>query len=72
MALHPDFPSSPHAILDPKIRWFPVNEALRASSYEKLLPPLVHQLRSKVKEWRDSTRVKINQIIYGLLLRNRS
>lgn len=54
MALHPDFPSSPHAILDPKIRWFPADEALRASSYEKLLPPLVHQLRSKVKEWRDS------------------
>jgi type III restriction enzyme len=54
MALHPDFPSSPHAILDPKTRWFPADEALRNSSYEKLLPPLVHQLRSKVKEWRDS------------------
>ncbi|MFN7226240.1 MAG: DEAD/DEAH box helicase family protein [Holosporales bacterium] len=54
MALHPDFPSSPHAILDPKIRWFPADEALRNSSYEKLLPPLVHQLRKKVKEWRDS------------------
>jgi len=23
MALHPDFPESPHAILDPGIRWFP-------------------------------------------------
>jgi type III restriction enzyme len=54
MALHPDFPSSPHAILDPKIRWFPADEALRASSYEKLMPPLVHQLRIEVKKWRDS------------------
>jgi type III restriction enzyme len=54
MALHPDFPSSPHAILNPGIRWFPADEALRESSYEKLLPPLVHQLRSKVKDWRDS------------------
>ena len=54
MALHPDFPSSPHAILDPKTRWFPADEALRSTSYEKLLPPLVHQLRSKVKAWRDS------------------
>lgn len=54
MALHSNFPTSPHAILDPKIRWFPADEALRASSYEKLLPPLVHQLRNKVKEWRDS------------------
>jgi type III restriction enzyme len=27
MALHPDFPGSPHAILDPEIRWFPADEA---------------------------------------------
>ena len=54
MALHPDFPDSPYTILDPDIRWFPADEALRESSYEKLLPPLVHQLRRKVEEWRDS------------------
>lgn len=53
MALHPDFPESPHEILEPKIRWFPADETLRESSYEKLLPPLVHELRKKVKEWRD-------------------
>jgi len=29
MALHKDFPQSPHAILDPGIRWFPADEALR-------------------------------------------
>jgi type III restriction enzyme len=29
MALHPDFPASPHAILDPALRWFPADEALR-------------------------------------------
>jgi len=54
MALHPDFPDSPHAILDPAIRWFPADEALRASSFEKLLPPLVPELRKQVKAWRDS------------------
>lgn len=54
MALHPDFPDSPHAILDPAIRWFPADEALRASSFEKLLPPLVPELRKQVKTWRDS------------------
>lgn len=54
MAIHPDFPSSPHQILDPDIRWFPADEALRESSYEKLLPPLVHKLRRKVKVWRDT------------------
>lgn len=53
MALHPDFPNSPHAILDPGIRWFPADEALRESSMEKLMPPLVPVLRRKVKEFRD-------------------
>ena len=52
MALHKDFPKSPHAILDPKIRWFPSDEALREKGYEKLLPPLVYKLRQEVTEWR--------------------
>ncbi|MDH5525631.1 MAG: hypothetical protein OEY01_16820 [Desulfobulbaceae bacterium] len=54
MAIHPDFPSSPHAPLDPKVRWFPADEALRETSYEKLLPPLVHILRKKVWDWRQN------------------
>ena len=54
MALHPNFPESPYATLDPAIRWFPADEYLRESSSEKLMPPLVPQLRHKVKEWRDS------------------
>lgn len=37
MALHKDFPDSPHGILDPEVRWFPADEALRASSFEELL-----------------------------------
>jgi len=54
MALHPNFPKSPHEILDPKYRWFPADETLREKGYDKLLPPLVAQLRKKVQEWRDS------------------
>ena len=54
MALHKDFPESPYTILDPAMRWFPADEALREISMEKLMPPLVPQLRRKVKEWRDS------------------
>lgn len=54
MALHPDFPDSPHAILDPAIRWFPADEALRDTGMDKLMPPLVAALRKKVKEFRDS------------------
>jgi len=54
MALHPDFPESPHAILDPALRWFPADEILRDTRMDKLMPPLLPQLRRKVKEWRDS------------------
>jgi len=54
MALHTNFPESPYSILDPDLRWFPADEALRESSMDKLIPPLVSQLRKKVKEWRDS------------------
>jgi type III restriction enzyme len=54
MALHPNFPESPYVILDPAVRWFPADEALRESSSDKLMPPLVAQLRKKVQEWRDN------------------
>ena len=54
MALHKNFPDSPHAILDPEIRWFPAAEALRETSMDKLMPPLVSQLRKKVKKFRGS------------------
>jgi type III restriction enzyme len=54
MGLHKDFPSSPHVILEPQLRWFPADEALRETGLEKLLPPLVATLRKEVKAWRDS------------------
>jgi len=54
VALHPDFPESPYTILDPALRWFPADEALRETSMDKLLPPLVPQLRKLVQEWRTS------------------
>jgi hypothetical protein len=53
MALHPDFPDSPHESSIPAIRWFPADEALRETRVDKLMPPLVAQLRKKVKEFRD-------------------
>ena len=54
MALHPNFPDDPHAILDPAIRWFPADEILRETRMDHLLPPLVPELRKQVKSWRDS------------------
>jgi type III restriction enzyme len=52
MALHPRFPDSPYVVLDPAHRWFPADETLRASSYDKLLPPLVAKIRDEVHKWR--------------------
>lgn len=45
MALHPEFPRSPYSELLPDQRWFPAAEELRSTSYEKLLPPLVANIR---------------------------
>jgi type III restriction enzyme len=67
MALHPDFPDSPFAILDPEVRWFPADEALRELSMEKLMPPLVAQLRRKVREFRDSGYVGARDTSKSLL-----
>lgn len=67
MALHKDFPESPYAIIDPMIRWFPADEALRETSMDKLMPPLVPQLRKKVKEWRDSAYAGATQTSRSLL-----
>src|ERR1035438_9561612 len=52
MALHPNFPRSPYAILPPDLRWFPAAEELRSTAYEKLLPPLVAKVREEVEAWR--------------------
>ena len=54
MALHPEFPLSPYETLDPDHRWFPAAEELRGTAYEKLLPPLVANIRKEIFEWRAS------------------
>lgn len=67
MALHPDFPSSPHAILDPSVRWFPADEVLRETNMAKLMPPLVAQIRKKVKDFRDSGYIGATETSKNLL-----
>lgn len=54
MALHPAFPASPYAIPSPASRWFPANESLRSTAYEKLLPLLVTKVREEVAESREA------------------
>jgi len=67
MALHPDFPSSPYEILSPEVRWFPAAEEMRASAYEKLLPPLVAKVREEVKAWRDKDYAGASETSKALL-----
>lgn len=54
MGLHPKFPESPYETAAPEFRWFPADEELRQNTMDKLMPPLVPNLRKAVKEWRDS------------------
>ncbi len=54
MALHPELPTSPYAVLPPEQRWFPADESLRERAYEKLLPPLVANIRREVQAWRSA------------------
>ncbi|RYZ93183.1 MAG: DEAD/DEAH box helicase, partial [Proteobacteria bacterium] len=67
MALHPSFPENPHVILDPSIRWFPADEAFRSTSFEKLLPPLVPELRKQVQKFRDNNYDAATQTSRSLL-----
>ncbi len=67
MALHPDFPPSPYAVLPPDQRWFPAAEELRSTAYEKLLPPLVANIRDAVCEWRASGYAGSSATSLGLL-----
>ena len=67
MALHKNFPESPHAVLDPDIRWFPADEALREMSMEKLMLPMISQLRRKVKEFRGSSYIGATDTSRSLL-----
>ena len=52
MALHPDFPESPHEVIDPTVRWVPDQSLLFDLEYG-MLPPLVQKIREQVKTWRD-------------------
>ncbi|MEZ5328022.1 MAG: DEAD/DEAH box helicase family protein [Verrucomicrobiales bacterium] len=68
MALHPDFPSSPYAPLEPAHRWFPADEALRESAYEKLLPPLVASIREEIDAWRRDSYLGVSETSRALLI----
>ncbi|MES1255616.1 MAG: DEAD/DEAH box helicase family protein [Acidobacteriota bacterium] len=67
MALHPEFPTSPYEPLVPAQRWFPADETLRSTAYEKLLPPLVAKIREEVYTWRQKGYVGASATSVALL-----
>ena len=54
MALHHLLPRSPYETLNPAHRWFPADEALRATAYEQLMAPLLARVRAEIMTWRTS------------------
>lgn len=52
MALSPEFPRNPYQILPPSMRWYPGAE-VGEEEISKLIPPLVHEIRRGVHEWRE-------------------
>ncbi|MGB6229440.1 MAG: DEAD/DEAH box helicase family protein [Litorimonas sp.] len=60
MALSKDFPSSPHAILNPNQRWRPDSDG-------HSLPPLVETLRREVKAFRDAGYAQASDTSRALL-----
>jgi type III restriction enzyme len=68
MALHSSFPTSPYAPLIPGQRWFPADETLRSTAYEKLLPPLVAMVREEVYAWRAAGYPGVSGTAKALLL----
>lgn len=67
MALHKNFPKDPYAILNPEIRWFPADEDLREKGFDKLIPPLVADLRKHVNEWRSKNYEGVSDTSKSLL-----
>ncbi|MGD9966470.1 MAG: DEAD/DEAH box helicase family protein [Hyphomonadaceae bacterium] len=67
MGLHPNFPISPYVELPTEVRWFPAAEELRATAYEKLIPPLVANIRREVSAWRASNYVGASPTSLALL-----
>ncbi len=67
MALPPDFPTSPHVVLDPAQRWLTDAPRLDGPANQLQLPPLVPELRVKVKEFRDSAYASASATSRALL-----
>ncbi|MFG5121720.1 DEAD/DEAH box helicase family protein [Methylorubrum sp. POS3] len=67
MALDPNFPADPFAILDPALRWYPGDALLGRIGSEKLIPPLVERVRQGVCKWRQTGYAGASETTRALL-----
>jgi type III restriction enzyme len=67
MPLPKNFPTSPHEILEPSVRWYPGTENLLADGRYAHLPPLVQKIREEIYEWRKSGYSGCSQTSLALL-----
>lgn len=67
MGLSKEFPGSPFKIINPEHRWVPTDNKAEVNR-DKLLPPLVPQVRKEVKIWRDKRYPNISDTTRALLL----
>ena len=67
MGLNKNFPNNPFQIIEPDVRWFPGDDALGEKGREKLLPPLVNEIRKEVNEWRKKDYPDISEVTKSLL-----
>ena len=67
MALHSDFPSDRHVLLEPTISWYPGEEVFTDTGHATLLPPLVYEVRRGVKAWRERSYTGANDTTRALL-----
>jgi hypothetical protein len=54
MSLHSESPTSSYAPLIPEQRWFPADDALRSTAYEKLLLGTSRTSRALLRHWFES------------------
>lgn len=57
----------PFLILHPDTRWVPSQEELGRKAYDQLLPPLVHKIRQRIKDWRDKNYEGVSETSKALL-----
>ena len=67
MALDSKFPRHPFDLINPDHRWYPGPEALGDKGREKLLPPLVNNIRKDVYAWRESDYQGVSDVSKSLL-----